>query len=65
MLLDLSAWGNGAWGNPRLEDLYNVVGSGNGTFLDCSDHLALTRRKVPFPKHYYRLSPTVLCASAT
>jgi hypothetical protein len=31
-----------------------VVGKRNGTFLDCQDHLALTRRKVPFPKHYYR-----------
>ncbi len=29
------------------------------------DHLALTRRKVPFPKHYYRSSPTVPRASAT
>ena len=63
--LDLSACGNGAWGNPRQEGLNIGLGSGNGTFLDCSDHLALTRRKVPFPKHYCRSSPTVLRASAT
>ena len=41
------------------------MGNGNGTFRDCRDHLALTRRKVPFPKHYCRSSPTGPPASAT
>ena len=41
------------------------VGNGNGTFRDYRDHLALTRRKVPFPKHYYLLSPKGPRASAT
>src|SRR5208337_5439254 len=40
--------------DPCLNGLDSVVGNGNDTFLDWQNHLALTRRKVPFPKHYYR-----------
>jgi len=52
-------------GDPRRSGLDSVVGNGNGTFCDHADHLELTRRKVPFPKHYYRSSPTGPRASAT
>ena len=41
-----------------------MVGSGDGTFRDCPDHLALTRRNEPSPEHYCRSSPAGLPASA-
>jgi hypothetical protein len=75
---DLLIWGPGGLRGVRviclqkrglrdscLNWLDSVVGNGNGTLRDCRDHLALTRRKVPFPKHYCRSSPTVPRASAT
>jgi hypothetical protein len=40
--------------NLGLKGLAFEAGNGNGTFLDWQNHLALTRRKVPFPKHYCR-----------
>ena len=40
-------------------DFDQWTGRRNGTFRDDSNHLAHTRRKVPFPKHYCRSSPTV------
>src|SRR5208337_235322 len=52
-------------GDPRLGRQWCGVGTGNDTFCDCRDCLALTRRKVPFPKHYYRSSPMGPPASAT
>src|SRR5271157_4867922 len=51
--------------DPCLNGLDSVVGNGNDTFRDCRDHLALTRRKIPFPKHYYRSSRMGPPASAT
>ena len=45
-------------------DLSWGAGNRNGTFRDGSNHLAHTRRKVPFPKHYCRSSPTVPRRSA-
>jgi hypothetical protein len=50
--------------NPWWEGSGSEAGKRNGTFRDGSNHLAHTRRKVPFPKHYCRSSRTVPRASA-
>ena len=59
------AYAHGVWMIRVVTDLDRGMGKRNGTFRDCRDHLAQTRRKVPFPKHYCRSSPTVPRALAT
>ena len=61
----LSACRDEVWEILVGADETSVVGNRNGTFRDYQDHLAHTRRKVPFPKYYCRSSPTGPRPSAT